>query len=325
MRHIVGGRPLTTPGSIGHCFISPRRDNRVYVLTYVLNGGNRVFFPGLNRERVLAFSSVYSRCVGTINYRGGRFTASRRTGGFTSSVAFSGGSCPIICFGDSAANRGTCRRFCISNRGVGVSHFYDLKIVRRIIGQPVARVSTFFARVRGVFTRPSFAGRRIIVTVGHFVPGFRRRRGKGGLSRGVWLGQCATVGGGTRVYRFVRRLFKARSFIPLDTPGFVKGRGGCLGRYVSAAFISDINTFISHFRRSVTICANTGHAMIYIDNAGTLRVTVLLINMRHSSRILARTLAFVTAYGTIDCVKTCPIFVSISGRAVKLSPQTIGT
>lgn len=184
--HVVGGRPLTTPGSIGHCFISPRRDNRVYVLTYILKGGKRVFFPGLNRRGVVAFSSVYSHFLHALNCRGGRYTASRRTEECTTRVTSSDGVCPIICFGDSAANRGSCRRFCIPNRGLGLRHFSSLNIVRSIDGHPLSRLSSFFSSLRSLFTLPSYRGSSVIATLGEFLPGFRRIRGKGGLSRGVW-------------------------------------------------------------------------------------------------------------------------------------------
>ena len=174
-------QPLVAPNDVKRYFVSPEESGQICLLACMLGNSGEIFFPKLDEEQMLTFSSI---CDYFINEQGltkhlcasddeaKRFAGER--------LAVSGErEWPVVYTGSDTTGEKAYEEFYVEGEALNMTRFGSLGVIESSPRHTMSEVDKLFADFKEIFAKDDFTKAEVVEAIRQFIPSFQHEeRGK---------------------------------------------------------------------------------------------------------------------------------------------------
>lgn len=165
-------QPLSAPEDVRRYFVSPEESGQICLLANILGNSREIFFPKLNEEQMMTFSTIADAFVKSLGYTPYRCGSEEEAKLFAAEMKADAKEYPVYYFRSDTTGEKDFEEFYIPGEQVNLSRFESLGVIEEYRCKPKEEVETFFSSLTELLARPDVTKTEIVTSLKSFVPNF---------------------------------------------------------------------------------------------------------------------------------------------------------
>ncbi|MBQ9477137.1 MAG: polysaccharide biosynthesis protein [Bacteroidales bacterium] len=165
-------QPLAAPSDVKRYFVSPEESGQICLLACILGQGGEVFFPKLEEDRMITFSSICDAFLHSEGYARKACADDEEAKRYAASMDGDRDPYPVVYFKSDTTGEKAYEEFFVPGETVDLDRFHALGVVDASPRHSMAEIDAFFAELSSLFDREDFTKAQIVETIKKFIPNF---------------------------------------------------------------------------------------------------------------------------------------------------------
>lgn len=173
-------QPLAAPSDVKRYFVSPEESGQICMLACILGKPGEVFFPKLNEEQMLTFSSIcddFVKANGLTKDECASDTEAKQKAAAIDNGQWSKANgqtivYPVVYFKSDTTGEKAYEEFYVSDETINMDRFTALGVIEKTTHRPMQEIDTFFKELETIFAKDDFTKEQIVEAIKHFIPNF---------------------------------------------------------------------------------------------------------------------------------------------------------
>jgi len=166
MHRLQKRQPLTAPNDVKRYFVSPEESGHICMLASILGRSGEVFFPKLDDEQMLTFSSICDDFVRENGLEKHLCTTD------IEAKSYKGKEWPVVYSNSNTTGEKAYEEFYIPSEQLDMNRFQSLGVIEKTTRQPMEKVDAFFLEIEHIFAKPDFTKAEVVEAIKRFIPNF---------------------------------------------------------------------------------------------------------------------------------------------------------
>ena len=178
LHRIQKQQPLAAPSDVKRYFVSPEESGHICMLACILGKPGEVFFPKLDENQMLTFSSI---CDDFITANGLEKDpcstdeeAKQKAAALKVSPAGGDleGAYPTVYFTSDTTGEKAYEEFYVPGEKIDMERFASLGVVEQTSRHNMEEVNSFFDKLENIFQKENFTKAQVVDAIKEFIPNF---------------------------------------------------------------------------------------------------------------------------------------------------------
>ena len=165
-------QPLAAPNDVKRYFVSPEESGQICMLACILGNPGEIFFPKLDEEQMLTFSSICDKFVKEEGYAKKEFSTDAEAKHFAAEMPYDTDTYPVVYFKSDTTGEKAYEEFYVPGEKLNMERFQSLGVIEESRHRPMAEVETFFDEIEAIFAREDFTKAEVVDSIKRFIPNF---------------------------------------------------------------------------------------------------------------------------------------------------------
>jgi hypothetical protein len=142
------------------------------MLACVLGKSGEVFFPKLNENQMITFSSICDKFIEVAGYEKKEFDNDEDAKKFAAEMPYDTKVWPVVYSKSDTTGEKSYEEFYVSGEKLNMDRFQSLGVIEDVKKRPLNEVNEFFGELEGIFAKPDFTKAQIVAALESFLPSF---------------------------------------------------------------------------------------------------------------------------------------------------------
>ena len=182
-------QPLAAPSDVKRYFVSPEESGQICMLACILGNGGEIFFPKLDEDQMLTFSSICDKFVTANGMEKDPCSSDEEAKLKASQLDLTDFKLstpnsqlvkyPTVYFKSDTTGEKAYEEFYVLGEKIDMQRFQALGVVCQTTRHELAEVNRFFDKLEAIFAKEDFTKAQVVEAIKEFIPNFEHEeRGK---------------------------------------------------------------------------------------------------------------------------------------------------
>lgn len=172
IQRLMKQQPLAAPNDVKRYFVSPQESGQICMLACILGNNREIFFPKLDENQMIPFSSFCEKFIQTAGYEQHTCATDHEARLFAAERIESSKDYPVVYFKSDTTGEKGFEEFYIPGEKVNFQRFLSLGVIEATSHRPIAEVEFFFNQLEAIFHQKEFTKTEIVAALQSFLPNF---------------------------------------------------------------------------------------------------------------------------------------------------------
>lgn len=164
-------QPLTAPNDVKRYFVSPEESGQICMLACILGNGGEVFFPKIDKDQMLTFSSICDDFVKSEGFNVLECSDDEEAKRYAHQMSYESNNYPVVYFKSDTTGEKAYEEFYIPGEKINMERFKALGVVEETKRRSMEEVNVFFAMLEALF-QGDFTKADVVEVIKEFLPNF---------------------------------------------------------------------------------------------------------------------------------------------------------
>lgn len=165
-------QPLAAPNDVKRYFVSLDESGQICMLACILGKNGEIFFPKLDEDQMLTFSSICNEYVKAIGCEKIECANDDEAKKFANNMSYDTNQYPVVYFKSDTTGEKAYEEFYVPGEKLDMNRFQGIGIIEESEHRSMADIDTFFAEMEDIFANPSFTKEEVVESIKRFIPNF---------------------------------------------------------------------------------------------------------------------------------------------------------
>ena len=172
-------QPLVAPSDVKRYFVSPEESGQICMLACILGKGGEVFFPKLDEDQMLTFSSICDDFIKANFFEKEECSsdaeAKKKAAALhlpSSIFPYPSIKYPVRYFMSDTTGEKSYEEFYVPGEKIDMQRFLSLGVIEQITRHNMDEVNTFFINIETIFQKDDFTKAQVVDAIKEFIPNF---------------------------------------------------------------------------------------------------------------------------------------------------------
>lgn len=173
IERIMKQQPLAAPSDVRRYFVSPRESGEICLLACILGNSGEIFFPKLDEESMLTFSTICDRLLHCLGYESLKCGSDQEARHMAATMYTDSKAYPVVYFKSDTTGEKDFEEFYVEGESVDLNRFSSLGVIGKSPRKGIDGIDKLFADLTGCFSRKDFTKSEIVDILRHYLPNFK--------------------------------------------------------------------------------------------------------------------------------------------------------
>lgn len=169
---IMKKQPLVAPCDVRRYFVSPEESGQICMLACILGQNGEIFFPKLEEEKMITFSSICDKFLETLGYDKKECATDDEAKKFMNDISGDSKVYPVVYFKSDTTGEKNYEEFYVPGEKLNVERFSSLGVIENVEKRSMNELITFFEKLEDIFHESDFTKAEIVSAIKDFLPNF---------------------------------------------------------------------------------------------------------------------------------------------------------
>ena len=165
-------QPLAAPNDVKRYFVSLEESGQICMLACILGKNGEIFFPKLDEEQMLTFSSICDKYVEAIGCVKKEFCIDEEAKKYACEMPFNNNLYPVVYLGSDTTGEKAYEEFYVPGEKLNMNRFKSLGVIEEVKKRSLKEIESFFSEMNMIFANPSFTKEDVVAIIKRFLPNF---------------------------------------------------------------------------------------------------------------------------------------------------------
>ena len=165
-------QPLAAPSDVKRYFVSPEESGQICMLACILGNGGEIFFPKLNENKMLTFSSICDDFLKAEGFAKKECGSDAEAKKYAAQMEYNNDTYPVFYFQSDTTGEKAYEEFYVPGEKINMERFKTLGVVEETTHRPMQEVNAFFEKLEGIFHKDDFTKTEVVEAIKEFIPNF---------------------------------------------------------------------------------------------------------------------------------------------------------
>lgn len=165
-------QPLAAPSDVKRYFVSPEESGQICMIACILGRPGEVFFPKLDEDQMLTFSSICDDFVKAEGFTKKECVNDADAKQYASAMDYDSGVYPVVYFKSDTTGEKAYEEFYVPGEKIDMQRFHALGVVEQTTRHDMEEVNIFFERLESIFHKDDFTKAQVVEAIKEFIPNF---------------------------------------------------------------------------------------------------------------------------------------------------------
>ena len=165
-------QPLAAPSDVKRYFVSPEESGQICMLACILGKPGEIFFPKLDEDQMLTFSSICDDFVKAEGFAKKECVSDAEAKQYAAQMDYDNGTYPVVYFKSDTTGEKAYEEFYVPGEKINMERFKTLGVVEETIRRPMPEINAFFEKLEGIFHKNDFTKTEVVEAIKEFIPNF---------------------------------------------------------------------------------------------------------------------------------------------------------
>ncbi len=172
LHRIQKRQPLAAPSDVKRYFVSPEESGQICMLACILGKHGEVFFPKLQEEQMLTFSSICDNFVKAEGFTKVECRNDAEAKSYARGMQDDTSCYPVVYFTSDTTGEKAYEEFYVPGEKLDMNRFMSLGVVEQTARHNMNEVNDFFDRLASIFAKEDFTKAQVVEAIREFIPNF---------------------------------------------------------------------------------------------------------------------------------------------------------
>ena len=172
LERMMKRQPLSSPMDVKRYFVSPDESGQICMLACILGKNREIFFPKLDENSMMTFSSIADEFLATLGYTPYYCKSEEEARQMASSLQEDSRQYPVYYFQSDTTGEKSFEEFYIPGEHLDLERFSALGIIDSVQERPLAEVADFLGQLEKVLAGPDGTKAQIVSVMQRYLPNF---------------------------------------------------------------------------------------------------------------------------------------------------------
>lgn len=165
-------QPLAAPSDVKRYFVSPEESGQICMLACILGNAGEIFFPKLDEEQMLTFSTICDSFVKAEGFNKVECKDDNEAKLYAAQMSYESSFYPVVYFNSDTTGEKAYEEFYIPGEKVNLNRFFALGVIEETTRRSMVEVDSFFKELETIFAEENFTKAEIVDAIKNFIPNF---------------------------------------------------------------------------------------------------------------------------------------------------------
>ncbi len=169
---IMSKQPLVAPSDVKRYFVSPEESGQICMLACILGKSGEIFFPKLDENQMVTFSSICDKFIESLGYEKKEFDNDEAAKKYAAEMPYDTKVWPVVYSKSDTTGEKSFEEFYVPGEKLNMYRFKSLGVIEDVKKRPLKEVNAFFNELEVLFAQPDFTKAKIVDALESFLPSF---------------------------------------------------------------------------------------------------------------------------------------------------------
>lgn len=165
-------QPLTAPLDVRRYFVSLEESGQICMLACILGNGGEIFFPKLDENQMLTFSSICDDFVKAEGFNKVQCQNDPEAKKYAAEMDYESNNYPVVYFKSDTTGEKSYEEFYVPDEKINMNRFSALGVVEKTTRRQMSEINRLFEELEGIFAESDFTKADIVSSIKKFLPNF---------------------------------------------------------------------------------------------------------------------------------------------------------
>ena len=166
-------QPMSSPNDVKRYFVSPDESGQICMLACILGRSGEIFFPKLDEEQMMTFSSICDNFLTTLGYKIKYCKSQDEARAFAAAMPADTDTYPVYYFTSDTTGEKGYEEFYIPGEKLNWERFQSLGVIEEYPCKDKSEINAFYAKLEALFKKPDFQKAEVVELLKEMVPNFQ--------------------------------------------------------------------------------------------------------------------------------------------------------
>lgn len=172
IERVMKRQPIAAPSDVRRYFVSPEESGQICMLACVLGKNGEVFFPKLEEEKMMRFSTIADRFLHSLGYEPRHFGSDEEAKRFAAEMPEDCKEWPVVYFSSDTTGEKDFEEFYVEGETTDMDRFSALGVITGSKYRPRREVEKFISSLEEIFGHEDFTKQDVVAALKEFLPNF---------------------------------------------------------------------------------------------------------------------------------------------------------
>ena len=172
LHRVMHKQPLAAPNDVRRYFVSPEESGQICMLACILGRNGEVFFPKLDEDKMITFSSICDEYVKAIGREKRQCLTDEEAKRFAQRMPYENKEYPVVYFSSDTTGEKAYEEFYVPGEKLDMNRFKSLGVIEEGERRSMQEIDAFFAELERIFSQPDFTKQEVVEAMKRFIPNF---------------------------------------------------------------------------------------------------------------------------------------------------------
>lgn len=165
-------QPLTAPLDVRRYFVSLEESGQICMLACILGNGGEIFFPKLDENQMLTFTSICDDFVKAEGFNKVQCQNDPEAKKYAAEMDYESNNYPVVYFKSDTTGEKSYEEFYVPDEKINMNRFSALGVVEKTTRRQMSEINRLFEELEGIFAESDFTKADIVSSIKKFLPNF---------------------------------------------------------------------------------------------------------------------------------------------------------
>ena len=169
---VMKHQPLAAPSDVKRYFVSPEESGQICMLACLLGNNGEIFFPKLEKESMMTFSSICDKFLIALGYTKKECKTEEEAKEYAAKLPNESKEYPVYYSKSDTNGEKGFEEFYVSGENLNLSRFKSLGVIEAKPKRTMNDINGFFKIIENLFAKSDITKQQIVDAIKLFIPNF---------------------------------------------------------------------------------------------------------------------------------------------------------
>ena len=169
---VMKRQPLVAPRDVRRYFVSPEESGQICMLACILGHSGEIFFPKLEEEKMMTFSSICDHFLEILDYEKKECATDEEAKRFALDMPMENNLYPVVYFKSDTTGEKDYEEFYVLGEKLNMNRFFSLGVIEEVEKRSMRELDDLFEELENIFHKVDFTKTEVVSAIKSFLPNF---------------------------------------------------------------------------------------------------------------------------------------------------------